>query len=265
MGTIEDLSGGACRPYGDVGVVSGASHPPNVADHRADLMDNAPSGGLAVFKHLVADGTVIPRGGIIVGSAPSNTHFTVLLEGLACRSVRQGGIRHIHTFYHSGDFLALHGILNSASAEHGEVEALSNCSVGRIDPEQLEQELSRHPALATALWQVAMIEAATLRWRSAMARWPPRQRVAYVLCEQLAHLPPSTTVVPLSQVEIGDAVGLPAIQVNRLLQDLRELGTLSDQPDIEVADRARLLELAAMDGRYVDRGKWLSGCDVMID
>ena len=38
------------------------------------------------------------------------------------------------------------------STKHIEVEALSNCSIGTIDRDVLEQTTQRHPMLGQALW-----------------------------------------------------------------------------------------------------------------
>jgi CRP-like cAMP-binding protein len=176
----------------------------------------------------------------------------------------EDGARQIYAFHHPGDFLGLHGFLYPASTEHLEVEALSNCSVGTVDRDVLEQTMQRHPVLGQALWRAAMIEASIFRQRLTMARWPALQRVAHLLCEQLSRLGSENPVIPLNQIEVADTVGLSVVHTNRILQDLRKLGVLSEKRCIEVVNKKRLQELAVFDSRYLNAGEALSQWELRI-
>jgi len=54
-----------------------------------------------------------------------------------------------------------------------------------------------------------------------MARWPALQRVAYLIREQLYRLGPESPIIPLSQIDVADAVGLSVVHTNCAFQDLR--------------------------------------------
>jgi CRP-like cAMP-binding protein len=110
-----------------------------------------------------------------------------------------------------------------------------------------------------------MIEASIYRQRLVLARWPAQQRVAHILCEQLARLGPTTSVIPLSQTEIADAVDLSVVHTNRIFQDLRSLGVLAEKRGIEILKKERLQELPAFDGRYLDPRGTLSRWDLRIE
>ncbi|WP_428658916.1 Crp/Fnr family transcriptional regulator [Reyranella sp.] len=208
----------------------------------------------------------IGRGEIIAGPAFSGKQFAVLLEGLACMATRNdNGARQIYAFYYPGDFLALHDFLRPESREHIEIEALSNCSIGTINRDILERAIQRRPMLGQALWQAAMIEARIFRQRLVMARWPALQRVAHLLCEQRARLGAHERVIPLTQIDVADATGLSVVHINRLFQELRQLGVLSKQRTIKVVNKERLQELAAFDPGYLDPGEALSYWDLYID
>jgi CRP-like cAMP-binding protein len=195
-----------------------------------------------------------------------NKHFTVLLEGSACMFTRhEDGARQIYAFHYPGDFLGLHGFLMPGSTESIEVQALTNCFIGTIDRTLLEETLTRHPELGRALWRAAMMEASVLRQRLISMRWPALQRVAHLLCEQLARLGGDQRLIPLSQIEIADAAGLSVVHTNRVFQDLRKLGVLSKERLTEVVNKERLHELALFDGHYLDAGQTLSGWDVRIE
>ncbi len=215
---------------------------------------------------MKVSGGVVSRGEIIADTARSAKHFTVLLDGLACMTTRhEDGARQIYAFHYPGDFLGLHGFLHPDSTEHIEVEALSNCSIGTIDRDILDEAVQRHPALGRALWRAAMTEASIFRQRLLMVRWPAQQRVAHLLCEQLSRLGPDNRVIPLNQVEVADTVGLSVVHTNRVFQDLRRLGVLSEKRCVEVVDTKRLKELAVFDGRYLNARESLFLWDLRIE
>jgi hypothetical protein len=89
--------------------------------------------------------------------------------------------------------------------------------------------------------------------------------VAYLLCEQLARLKTDEGVIPLTQIDIADAAGLSVVHINRVFQELRQLGVLSKQRLIEVVNQERLQELAGFDAGYLDPGESLSRWDLRID
>jgi len=218
------------------------------------------------FRKLVKVRAGVRRGETIASTMHSGSHFTVLLDGLACMTTRhEDGDRQIYAFHYPGDFLALHGFVFPDSTELIEVEALSNCSIGTIDRDVLEQTMQRRPELGQALWRAAMIEASIFRQRLVMARWPAQQRVAHVLCEQLFRLGTDNPVIPLSQIEVADTVGLSVVHTNRIFQDLRKLGVLSEKRCIEVVNKERLQELAAFDGRYLNSSESLSRWELRIE
>jgi CRP-like cAMP-binding protein len=208
----------------------------------------------------------IDRGQTIVGRTGLTKHFAVLLEGVACFSTQhEDGGRQIYAFHYPGDFLGLHSFLFPRSAELSEVQALTSCSIGTIDSNVLEQELQYHPALGRALWRAAVTEASIFRQRLVTTRRPALQRVAHLLCEQLTRLGIDEGVIPLTQIDVADAAGLSVVHINRICQELRQLGVLSKQRLIEVVDTERLQELAAFDGRYLDLSGSLSRWDLHID
>ena len=226
----------------------------------------ASSRHLDAFWKLVKVRDRIERGETIIGPMHRSKHLTLLVEGVACMSTRhEDGARQIYAFYYPGDFLALHGFLMPSSTEPLEVQALTNCFIGTIDRNLLEQALQHHPSLGQSLWGAAMIEASVHRQRLISMRWPALQRVAHLLCEQLARLGSDQRLITLSQIEIADAAGLSVVHTNRVFQDLRKLGVLSKDRLTEVVDKQRLHELAVFEAHYLDAGKALSGWDVRIE
>lgn len=234
----------------------------NCGDNRARI--SVIDASLQKLVTVRAD--TIRRGEIISSAMHFGRPFAVLISGLACiRTRHEDGSRQIYAFHHPGDFLALHTYLNPEFTELVEVEALSNCTVGTIDRVVLEGMMQVHSGLSQALWRAAMIEASIFRQRLVMVRRPAQQRIAHLLCEQMFRLGPRTSIIPLTQIDVADAVGLSVVHTNRIFQELRQLGVLSANRGIEILNKKHLQELAAFDGRYLDPGETLSRWDLCFE
>lgn len=182
--------------------------------------------------------------------------LTVLLSGTTCSYKRKGdGGRSILFFQHAGDFCDLHRyVVPDLDDEEIGVQALTDCTIAVIDYRDMDVLLSR-PTLAFALWRASILEAAVYRERlSSTGRGTALERVAHLLCEQLARREAvgiHTPRLPFSQADVADGSGLSVVHVNRTIQTLRSFGVLSKASHIEVIDRERLEQLAKFDGLYL--------------
>ena len=131
-------------------------------------------------------------------------------------------------------------------------------SIGTITPvriaalsrEGLTKTFATCPRISAALWWSSMQEESMLRERIvSLGRRDARGRIAYLLCElfwrytamglaqgEVFHL-------PLTQTELGDALGLTPVHVNRVLRDFRECRLI-------VVERRllRMLDVAGLQG-----------------
>jgi CRP-like cAMP-binding protein len=103
------------------------------------------------------------------------------------------------------------------------------------------------------------------RQRLADSRRPAVQRVAHLLCEQLARLGMDEGIIPLTQIDVADAAGLSVVHINRVFQKMRRLGVLSQQKLIEVVSKERLHELVSFDARYLDPSQPMIQWDLRVD
>jgi CRP-like cAMP-binding protein len=91
-----------------------------------------------------------------------------------------------------------------------------------------------------------------------IGRRSAKARLAHFLCEMVMRLRAigrqraNTVPLPITQAEVGDALGLSTVHVNRTLQELREEGLLIwDNGVLAVLDWERLKTVGEFDQTYL--------------
>jgi CRP-like cAMP-binding protein len=190
------------------------------------------------------------------GSTP--THCCVLLEGLACRSkTTDTGKRQILSVHIPGEILDLEA-LHLRVLDH-DVATLSKCRVGLISHEALLAVTRARPMVAEALWRYTARDAAVFReWIVNIGRRPALNRLAHFLVEVGTRLEKvglandASFELPMTQLDIADALGLTPVHVNRVVQELRRSGLLElHKYTVALPDLKRLKEVAAFDDLYL--------------
>jgi len=206
----------------------------------------------------------------VVREADAGGQVRILLSGTTCSYKREeDGARSILSFQHAGDFCDLHRyVLPDCQTMFG-LQALTDCTVGVIGYRDMDELLSR-PMLASALWRASMLEAAAYRERlSRTGRGTALERVAHLLCEQLARREAvglGALRLPFSQIDVADATGLSVVHVNRTIQTLRALNMLSKaRHTIEVVDRKELEKVARFEDHYLRMPNLVSKWAVQIE
>jgi CRP-like cAMP-binding protein len=159
------------------------------------------------------------------GDRPSRC--CLIIEGLACRySMTREGKRQIFSFHIPGEIPDLQS-LHLRTMDHT-LATITGCKVGFIQHEAIQDLCTRYPRLAGAFWRETLIDAAIFReWMIGLGRREADVRLAHFLCEMLVRLravglaDENRCPLPLTQTEIGDALGLSMVHVNRTLQHLR--------------------------------------------
>ena len=159
------------------------------------------------------------------GDRPSQS--CLILEGIASRYKLAGeSRRQILAFHIPGEIPDLQ-CLHLRTMDH-DVAMVTAGRVGFIQHRVLEDLMARHPRIAGSFWRETLIDAATFReWMVGMGRRKALSRMAHFFCEMYARLDAigmaadGTVPLPITQEEIGDALGLSAVHVNRSLQELR--------------------------------------------
>lgn len=155
--------------------------------------------------------------------------------------VANGG-RQIVAIHMMGDFIDLQHIMLDR-ADHN-IQALTPATLVQFPCDQLLALAYRFPEVGKALWLETLIEAATFReWVVNVGRRDARARTAHLLCELAARREAAGLGVrgsyelPMSQEQIGDALGLTSVHVNRTLKGLEADGLIGrSKRAVTVAD-----------------------------
>jgi len=159
------------------------------------------------------------------GDRPSDTGL--VLEGFVCRhKVAADGRRQILSFHPAGDIPDLQS-LRLKAMDHS-IAALVPTRMAFIPHHALEALIRTSPMIASALWRQTLIDAAIFReWMLGLGRRSAFQRVAHLLCEMALRLKQVGLGdergynFPVTQSELGDALGISTVHANRVVQELR--------------------------------------------
>ena len=211
-----------------------------------------------VLRDSVAEIKSAPPGRTIVRSGQLLERSMLLIDGLIARfKDLSDGQRQIMEIHVAGDFTDLHGF-PLKRLDH-DVGALTQVSIGFVPHSALQRITEEEPHLARILWMSTLIDAAIQRERIlSVGRRPARSRIAHLLCELYIRLELIGLArdlqydLPLTQLDLGDATGLTAIHVNRMLRELRESGLLTFRGGrVEIHDWEELRRTAEFDPTYL--------------
>jgi CRP-like cAMP-binding protein len=186
------------------------------------------------------------------------TELFVLREGRVMSFViMPDGSRQILRIYFPGDFIG------SASTAYGKAPeslmAIEDVVVCPFDKHALRELLQEHPRVAALLFILSNAERAALTDRlAALGRSSAKARVASFLLDIFDRLRVTDDAIidsfdlRLTQEEIGDAMGLTSVHVNRMVRQLEQEGLIArSNGRITLLDIPRLGEV----GHYTNRHK----------
>ena len=163
----------------------------------------------------------------IVRDGDQPSQCCLVLDGFTIRYKLAGeDRRQILSFHIPGEIPDLQS-LHLHTMDHS-LATLTNARLGFIQHRTLFDLMASFPRLAGAFWRETLIDAAIFReWMVGMGRRRAPGRMAHFFCEMYARLDSIgmaenwTVPLPITQEELGDALGLSAVHTNRALQDLR--------------------------------------------
>lgn len=220
-----------------------------------------PRADQAVLDRLTGHEEQFPTHADIVTEGMAPRSVFLLKEGLAVRyRLLPDGGRQIMTFLIPGDLCDYHVFL-LAAMDHS-IGTLTPVRIAPISRETMMDTFARHPRISAALWWSSMQEEAMLRERIvSLGRRDARGRIAYLLCELLWRHHAIGLVeggrfsLPLTQVELGDTLGLTPVHVNKVLQEFRRRGLLTmEHRVLNVLNLDGLRSIAAFNNDYLQLG-----------
>jgi len=200
----------------------------------------------------------VPAGSLVVEPGDRPGHSTFLAAGFCARySLTLDGNRQLTEINVPGDFVDLHSLLMK-QMDHG-VVALSDCVIAPAPHRDLRRLTETHPHLTRLLWLETVIDGAIhRRWLVAMGRQSAASRLAHLICELYLRLEAAGQArdrrfnVPLTQVDLGDILGLTPVHVNRVMMDLRHQGLIEwKAAQVTILDWNQLAHFADFDPTYL--------------
>ncbi|MEE2951404.1 MAG: Crp/Fnr family transcriptional regulator [Pseudomonadota bacterium] len=202
----------------------------------------------------------VGRGHEIFGEGEHLTRCCLILQGYAARyRVLRNGSRQIVAFNVPGDVPDLQS-LHLKTMDHSLI-TLDPTRLALIPHDAMRELIRRNDGVADALWRRTLIDGAILReWVTGLGRKPAQAqaRIAHILCELMARISiievddQSEISLPITQNELGDALGLSYVHVNRILQDFSRDGTLDFRRKMLTIHKwDRLQNIAEFDPSYL--------------
>lgn len=186
------------------------------------------------------------------------TECCLVVAGFLCRYiVTSHGKRQILSFHSNGDLPDLQS-LNLGVMDYT-LATLAPSTLAFVQHETLHSLIAHHPQIRALLWRDTLIDAAIFRqWMVSMGRRSSESHLAHLVCELLIRMGAVGLVedracrLPITQSQLGDALGISTVHVNRVLQDLRRKNLLTLQGGVlTVLDWEGLTALGEFDPTYL--------------
>jgi CRP-like cAMP-binding protein len=191
------------------------------------------------------------------GDRPSSS--AVVLSGVLARFQElPDGDRQVVSFNLPGEIPDLHSLFIK-HMDHSLV-AITEAVVGLVQHDEIQRVMQTSPTLMKLLWRESLIDAAVFRqWIANNGRRGALVGTAHLLCELMLRAgavgglrPDGAWPMPFTQQQLGDALGLSLVHINRTLKSLREDNVASiERGVLRVLDWDRLKRIAGFDPTYL--------------
>jgi len=202
-------------------------------------------------KEYAAEQTVVRD-----GQRP--TECCLIVDGFCLRSKTiTSGRRQILSIHIAGEIPDLMSLYLEVM-DH-DLMTLTPCTLGFISHQAMRQLYRRQTNVGEIFWRDTLIDAAMFReWIVNVGQRPAPARLANVIVELRERLRAIGKVtgnsfdMPLTQEQIGEALGITGVHANRVIKQMRQDGILElSRGRVTVFDEFRLMELADFDNRYL--------------
>lgn len=198
----------------------------------------------------------------IIQEGTDPRYLNLVLEGWACRYKQlEDGRRQILSLFIPGD-MCDPCVFLIETMSHA-LATLTPAVIARIPEADVSAMMRESPALAKAFWFDMLVNAEVQRERTlSLGRRSAIERMAHLFCELLVRLrvvglaTATECDMPLTQADLGDALGLSYVHVNRTLQDIRAMKLIELRGRrLTVLNEPGLQALALFNPNYLHLGK----------
>jgi CRP-like cAMP-binding protein len=210
------------------------------------------------IRAAVAEFRDYPANRTIIKAGVELDYSTLLLGGIMNRHKDlRNGERQITEIQIAGDFVDLHSFTLKRLDHH--IATMTPCRVGIVPHERLKAITREHPHLTRVYWFSTNLDAAIHReWELSLGRRTAIARVAAFFCELRVRLgivgltDGDSYLLPLTQLDIAECLGLTSVHVNRTLRELREQGLVEVRRGrVTIQNLAGLERVAEFDPSYL--------------
>lgn len=201
--------------------------------------------------------TFAPREDIIREGQPPEAVMLVLTGFAARYRTLPDGRRQVVGYLVPGDVCDMH--VDVLTRMDHSISAVTSATVACLEHQSVLELLDGFPRLARALWWVTLVDGALARaWVVNLGQRSALERTAHLFCELFHRLRAveltrgTRCELPMTQTDLGEALGLSAVHVNRTLQELRRetLITLEDR-ELDIRNLPALEAIAMFDSAYL--------------
>ncbi|WP_121114353.1 Crp/Fnr family transcriptional regulator [Croceibacterium ferulae] len=243
----------ATSPAGDVA----ACRPPRLAGSRLAASAFLSREERQALEDAAAPARTVAANTDLLQEGAHADDLFIIVEGWACRYVtaKDGG-RQLSALLLPGDVGNLDSLLFSR-LDYG-VRTLTEATVVAVPRDWILALAVQHPGIARTFIWLALLENVILtKWTQSLGRRSAKSRLAHLLCELSMRLDAETDgesrfTLPMTQEQIADVLGLTAVHVNRVLQELRLEGMVSTKyRRMILPDVVRLRQSCGSDPHYL--------------
>jgi CRP-like cAMP-binding protein len=200
----------------------------------------------------------LEAGTYTIRESDAPTHCAILVSGFAYRQKLTGnGSRQIVALHIPGDALDFQNLFLDVS-DHS-LQMLTRAEVAFVPMRDLQVLARQQPTVGHAILVKILVEASIFReWVLNVGRRDSRMRVAHLLCELGVRLDAEGLaedygyVLPMTQEQLADAVGLTPVHVNRTLKALEAEGLIvRSKRSISFPDWKQLRLVGDFNQRYL--------------
>src|ERR1700712_1273887 len=225
---------------------------------RIELRDPLSSEERAILEAAVDRTFSVAAKQDIVREGDRPVWSTVLLSGFVTRyRMLPDGGRQITAIHVPGDFIDLQSFPLKLM-DHS-LGALTDCSLATMPHSALTEITETQPHLTRILWKLSLLDSALHReWLVAMGGMPSVSHLAHLFCEMYLRLKivglagDNSFQFAVNQQELADTLGISAVHVNRVMQELRAEGVIQFDGKVgTILDWNRLVDFGQFDDKHL--------------